>query len=202
MGWIRPIKWCLWGSLWLALCLTACGAPEVVEPTSEMQATATLASGAGETPSFAPTEAPYPVNTLPPIAPPDAYPAPGGEATNSAEPTPATPSEPTPQPAPTTITYTIQRGDALQAIADAYGVTLEELMAANNLTDPNQIVAGQTLTIPIAAAVQGVHTVQTGETLSGIAQQYGVAWSDIAALNGLPFPYTLYAGQELLIPAP
>lgn len=198
---IRPNKRWLWGSLWLALCLVACGAPETVEPTMGIAATMTLTSGAGETPAPVLTEAPYPVVTLPPIAPPNAYPAPG-EATLTAETPAASPSEPAAQPAPAVITYTIQRGDALQAIASAYGVTLDELMAANNLTDPNQIEAGQTLIIPIAAAVQSVHTVQAGETLSGLAQQYGVDWTAIAALNGLPFPYTLYAGQELLIPAP
>jgi lipoprotein-anchoring transpeptidase ErfK/SrfK len=44
------------------------------------------------------------------------------------------------------------------------------------------------------------HTVQRGETLSRIAQLYGISWVDIANANGLTDPSRIYAGQQLLIP--
>lgn len=44
-------------------------------------------------------------------------------------------------------------------------------------------------------------TVNKGDTLSGIGKRIGVAWKDIADLNGLVSPYTLHVGQKLYIPS-
>ena len=46
------------------------------------------------------------------------------------------------------ITYVVKAGDTLFGIAAAYGVSLEDLMRANDLTDPDHIIAGQRLIIP------------------------------------------------------
>jgi LysM repeat protein/uncharacterized protein YvpB len=48
--------------------------------------------------------------------------------------------------------------------------------------------------------VAGDYTVQRGETLSAIAQRFGMSWTDLAALNGIGYPYRVYAGQQILIP--
>ena len=46
-----------------------------------------------------------------------------------------------------------------------------------------------------------VHVVQRGESVTGIAAQYQVAWEDIVALNDLQPPkYRIYPNQQLLIP--
>jgi murein DD-endopeptidase MepM/ murein hydrolase activator NlpD len=45
-------------------------------------------------------------------------------------------------------TYTVQPGDTLGRIATAYGVSLESLIAANGIADPNLLAVGQTLEIP------------------------------------------------------
>jgi len=44
------------------------------------------------------------------------------------------------------------------------------------------------------------YTVVSGDTLSGIGARYGVSYQDIAALNGISAPYTIYVGQVLKIP--
>ena len=49
--------------------------------------------------------------------------------------------------------YTVQSGDTLSAIAQEYGVTIEELMIANGLADPNVLAVGQVLAIPAGAQV-------------------------------------------------
>lgn len=46
------------------------------------------------------------------------------------------------------MTHIVQPGDTLWSIAARYGVTVEALMRANNLTNPNYIFLGQTLVIP------------------------------------------------------
>ena len=44
--------------------------------------------------------------------------------------------------------YIVQQGDTLSQIAVAYGVSIDDLMAANGLSDPDSIFAGQELRIP------------------------------------------------------
>lgn len=44
------------------------------------------------------------------------------------------------------------------------------------------------------------YTVQSGDTLNSIAQEYGTTWSAIAEANDITDPSTIYAGQKLKIP--
>lgn len=73
-------------------------------------------------------------------------PGPGGQQPTS----PAPAATPTPAPARTPGTYTVQAGDTLGAIAERFGVTIADLVAANGLADPDLIYPGQELTIPAA----------------------------------------------------
>jgi LysM repeat protein len=68
---------------------------------------------------------------------------------------PKPPSQPEPEPAPRPIpdsgdyfVYTAVSGDTLNAIAKRYGITVRELIEANNIEDPNLIRVGQKLVIP------------------------------------------------------
>ncbi len=63
----------------------------------------------------------------------------------------------TPQPSPTrqasggVTTYTVQAGDYPEAIAQRFGITTEELLAANPGIDPSSLSIGQVLKIPAAS---------------------------------------------------
>lgn len=48
--------------------------------------------------------------------------------------------------------YVVQPGDLLANIANAWGVDMDELMALNEITDPNHIEVGQELEIPPSTA--------------------------------------------------
>lgn len=52
-----------------------------------------------------------------------------------------------PTPTPQGL-YIVKPGDTLSRIADEHQTTVDEIMAANNLSDPNLIEVGQRLTIP------------------------------------------------------
>jgi len=56
-----------------------------------------------------------------------------------------------PSPTPAGL-YVVQQGDTLSGLAEDFGTTVEEIMAANGLTDPNAIQSGQTLIIPALVA--------------------------------------------------
>ena len=78
----------------------------------------------------------------------------------------------------------VQAGDSLSSIAFEQGVTLEDLMAVNGLTDPDLVYMGQELVIPGEGVVPTtaaplVVTVEYGESLSIIAARHGVTVSAI-----------------------
>lgn len=60
----------------------------------------------------------------------------------------------TPEALPTTqpVSYTVRAGDTLSGIAAMFGLTVDELVRHNNITDPNTLAEGQVLTIPGRAA--------------------------------------------------
>lgn len=47
------------------------------------------------------------------------------------------------------VVHVVQSGDTLNRISQQYDVSVEDIMAANGLTDPNVISVGQQLTIPV-----------------------------------------------------
>ena len=65
----------------------------------------------------------------------------------------ATPAGETTAPTPTTAegVYIVQEGDYPSSIAEQFGVSVEELMEANGITDPTSLTVGQELIIPTAA---------------------------------------------------
>lgn len=96
------------------------------------------------------------------------------------------------------LDYTVERGDTLTRIAQENGISLKELVAANNLANPNLIYPGQTLIIP---GTDEVHVVVRGETLGKIALNYGTTARTLADANKLSNPNLILIGQEILVPA-
>lgn len=80
----------------------------------------------------------------------------GGKDKPSASPSPSvvavTPSpSPTAVPVPTPQVYVIKQGDTLSKVAKKFGVTLDQLLAANKETikDPDKISVGDEIIIPV-----------------------------------------------------
>lgn len=61
--------------------------------------------------------------------------------------------------------YTIQQGDTLFGIAQAFGVTVDELISFNAISDPDAIQAGQRLKIPPASTGVAVTTTSPTSTV-------------------------------------
>ncbi|MEY4238884.1 MAG: hypothetical protein RL339_1485, partial [Pseudomonadota bacterium] len=77
--------------------------------------------------------------------------------------------------------YVVKAGETLGGIANRVEVPRVLIIEANGLKAPYAVRAGQKLVIPR----RRTHTVGEDETGLGIALDYGVAWSAIAAANGL-----------------
>ena len=109
-------------------------------------------------------------------------------------------------------TYTVQKGDSLSEIAAMYGITVSEIVELNGIADKNKIRAGQVLKIPTNAnkdhakqqkekvANGELYIVKAGDSLSVIAQKFGVKTADLAAANKLDPAKPIYVGQKLVIP--
>src|SRR5262245_66159038 len=54
----------------------------------------------------------------------------------------------TPLPSPTPFAYTVQQGDSMSVIAEKFGVSLDDLQAANPEVSSNAMSVGQVLRIP------------------------------------------------------
>jgi len=96
------------------------------------------------------------------------------------------------------IEYEIKSGDTLSSVGQEFGVTVETLRFANNITDPNSLKIGQKITVPPVSGV--IHTVKSGDTLETLAKKYAVATQAIADFNYLNEPFSLSTGQKLIIP--
>ena len=99
------------------------------------------------------------------------------------------------------IYYTVQYGDTLSGIAQKFGVSVQELCEWNNIANSNQIYAGQVLKIYSSGenASTTTYTVQSGDTLSGIAARFGVTVSQLCQWNNIANPNQIYAGQVLRV---
>jgi LysM repeat protein len=64
-----------------------------------------------------------------------------------------TPLPASPTPAGEMLVHVIKSGETLSGIAKAYGVTTQALIEANGVSDPNQIIAGQELIIPVSGQI-------------------------------------------------
>jgi peptidoglycan-N-acetylglucosamine deacetylase len=97
-------------------------------------------------------------------------------------------------------THIVRPGDMLANIASRYGTTIQTLMTANNIFNPNLIYVGQVLSIP-GIPRANTYIVQAGDNLSSIAARFGVTVDSLAQANSISLGSTLYRGQMLNIPA-
>ena len=97
--------------------------------------------------------------------------------------------------------YTVHAGDTLSGIASKFGTTYQHLAEINGIVNPNIIYAGQVIKIDggSAPAQLEYYTVQSGDTLSGIASKYGTTWQKLQSMNGISNPNLIYAGQRIRV---
>jgi LysM repeat protein len=142
-------------------------------------------------------------------------------------PTTAPPAAPTLAPTPASgFRYVVQRGDNYYRIARRFGVTVQAIYAANNITNPNVLFAGSVLIIPGVSAPPGqgdapaptqaaapqptatlspaeipgavTYVVQRGDNLYRLSVRFGTTVARIKQLNNLVGDI-IFIGQTLII---
>jgi LysM repeat protein len=109
--------------------------------------------------------------------------------------------------------YTVAAGETLSEIAERHGMTVEELARANGIVDPDLILGGQVLVVPggagghadvapAPAAGGEAYVVRSGDTLSGIADRFGIPLAALIEVNGISDPHLIVEGDVLAFPLP
>lgn len=93
--------------------------------------------------------------------------------------------------------HVVRPGDTLWRISQMYSVTVDLLAQSNEIPDPNRLVIGQTIVIPIWGSY---HWVAPGETLYQISILYNVPLAELIRINGITNPNNIPVGLRLYIP--
>lgn len=97
------------------------------------------------------------------------------------------------------IEYEVQSGDTLTKISDFYGIPLQNIIDENNISDPNEIVVGQILNVPLEIELIEV-VVKEGDTLTEIAEKNDTTIDCILLANEIENPNVIEVDQVLLVP--
>ncbi|MCF3943588.1 LysM peptidoglycan-binding domain-containing protein [Oceanobacillus alkalisoli] len=95
------------------------------------------------------------------------------------------------------IIHVGEPGDNLYTLHERYGVSMADLLRVNDLPNPEQLVVGLALLIPVKGTW---HTVRAGESLWSIANDYGMSLNLVLEANPGIDAETLMPGQEIFIP--
>lgn len=97
--------------------------------------------------------------------------------------------------------YTVKSGDSLWSISRKFGITVDELKSANNLSS-NLLSVGQNLIIPgkKAQATDDEYVVKKGDTLYSIARKYNTSVDNLKSINNITTD-SLAIGQIIKLPS-
>jgi LysM repeat protein len=110
-----------------------------------------------------------------------------------------------------TTKVTVKDGETLSEIADRHGMSVNELVRLNDLSNADHVETGSTLRVKASAVASSgaadgpssyrkgasEHVVQPGQNLSSIAEGYGVSMSRLVAINGLQDANHVEVGMRL-----
>ena len=95
------------------------------------------------------------------------------------------------------IIHIVTQGDSIYLLSQRYQVSVDAIVQANELDQPEDLVIGQALVIPVLN-----YNVQPGESLYSIAQKLNTTYQALAAYNDLSLEVPLQIGQVLAVPKP
>jgi LysM repeat protein len=100
------------------------------------------------------------------------------------------------------LTYEISSGDTMYRIAKAFNLPLSREIRANpQLGDPNIIYPGEVVLIPNIKPIPPMVQVQNGDTMSKIAQSFGIPLNRVIDANPqISNPNVIQVGQTIHLP--
>jgi len=93
--------------------------------------------------------------------------------------------------------YIVEKGDTLSSLAEKFGISINTILWANDLTKNSVVKPGQKLVILPVSGI--VYHVKSGDTISSIAQIYKGKIDEIIAFNSITNE-AVYVGDIIVIP--
>lgn len=93
--------------------------------------------------------------------------------------------------------HVVRQNDTLTTISRTYGATVADIVEANELPNPNNLVIGQALVIPI---IGSFYWVQPGDSLWSISRRFQISYQQLAQVNRISVNQPLQVGYRLYIP--
>jgi len=109
----------------------------------------------------------------------------------------------TPTPTPPGPIYIVQPNEYLSKIAERFNVSINELMAANGISDPNLISQGQRLIIPGLQGINGIldtEVVHFGDSFRSLVRRTRISADLLQRLNHVVSPTEFYVGAAMIVP--
>ena len=97
--------------------------------------------------------------------------------------------------------YEVKENDSLKSIAEKFNTSVDVLKSINNIYFDSDIRQGMDLIVPKNKEQYfNYYTIESGDSLYGIAQKYNINPTLLANLNGINMNDYIYPNQEILIP--
>ena len=98
----------------------------------------------------------------------------------------------------TIIEHEIAGDETLSSLAEKFGISVDSIAWANNLSKNAELKLGQKLVIPPVTGV--IHHAVAGDTIAQIAKKYQAKSEEIIAFNGLAGENDIFIGDILMVP--
>ena len=98
--------------------------------------------------------------------------------------------------------YVVQSGDTLYSIAMDFGVTVNDIITLNNISNPNSISIGTVLLIPGLDWLTGIiqnKDVVIGDSTRNIKRLYNISQENFVRLNKMTSPNQMIYGDDIVI---
>jgi len=98
--------------------------------------------------------------------------------------------------------YVVQPGDTINVISIKFNISADDIIAANNIIDPNILSVGTQLVIPGIEGVTGVlkyNAVSIGENPDSLSRQYQIPKETIYRLNRTTSPSEFFIGSNVIL---